>query len=71
MSFDDVKVLVCRVDFYRTLANALRECGGNPSLAPNMSGWTFREVVNVLAQNGIRMVYVPEKHMDRILEALQ
>lgn len=27
----------------------------------------LRDIVDVLAQNGIRMVYMPEKHMDKIL----
>jgi len=68
MSSDQVKVLACRVDFYDTLAAALKECGGMPKLAVQMSDWTFESVVNQLAQNGIRMVYMHERHMDRILE---
>lgn len=71
MSSDDVKALVCRIDFYDMLAAALKECGGVPTLAIKMSNCPFEDVVNQLSQNGIRMVYMHERHMDRLLEDKQ
>ena len=71
MFSDDVKVLACRIDFYDMLAAALKECGGDPKVAIKMSDWPFEDVVNHLSQNGIRMVYMHERHMDRLLEDKQ
>ncbi len=46
------------------LNDVLRKLGGT---APKpLVDQTLREVVDVLAQNGIRMVYMREKHIDRV-----
>lgn len=77
---DCLDAQLCRGDFYEMLEDAIRQCGGNPGIlygGPDILGhkenpltdWPLHEVVKLLAQNGIRMVYVPEKHIDRIMEA--
>ena len=44
---------------------ALKESGsgGGGSLYSDLK---FTQVVDILAQNGIRMVYLPSRHVDRI-----
>lgn len=37
---------------------------GNPDLVDNLDNKPFREVVELLAPNGIRMVYLPDKHIE-------
>lgn len=62
---NDIKVKLCQDDFYLMMQNAVLQAGG----ADNLSKWkTMRldELVNLFAQNGIRMVYMPEKHMDAL-----
>ena len=62
---NDIKVKLCQGDFYLMMQNAVLQSGG----ADNLSKWkTMRleELVNLFAQNGIRMVYMPEKHMNSL-----
>lgn len=62
---NDIKVKLCQDDFYLMMRNAVLQAGG----ADNLSKWkTMRleELVNIFAQNGIRMVHMPEKHMDAL-----
>lgn len=62
---NDIKVKLCQDDFYLMMQNAVLQAGG----ADNLSKWkTMRleELVNLFAQNGIRIVYMPEKHMDAL-----
>lgn len=62
---NDIKVKLCQDDFYLMMRNAVLQAGG----ADNLSKWkTMRleELVNIFAQNGIRMVYMPEKHMNAL-----
>lgn len=72
---DCVDAQICRGDFYAMLEDAVRECGGIPSNVLDgpdpLINWPLHEVVKLLAQNGIRMVYMPEKHIDRIREVPQ
>ena len=61
---DNIKQQLCREDFYLMLQNACLQAGGGN--AEKFKKLTLEEVVNMLAQNGIRMVYMPEKHMNSI-----
>lgn len=70
---DCLEAQLCRGDFYEMLEDAIDRCGG---IRGNVLGgpdpyvnWPLHEVVRLLAQNGIRMVYMPEKNIDRIMEA--
>ena len=62
---NDIKVKLCQDDFYLMMRNAVIQAGG----ADNLSKWKgmkLDELVNLFAQNGIRLVYMPEKHMDSV-----
>lgn len=54
----------CRGDFWLTMREAVIQCGGCPSLVERFADRPLREVVDHLAQNGIRMVYIPEAHIE-------
>lgn len=61
----DIKIQLCRDDFYFMMRNAIIQSGG----MDNLSKWKtmkLEELVGLFAQNGIRMVHMPEKHMDAI-----
>lgn len=61
----NAKVEVCRGDFYLMLQNAMLQAGGNSNI-DKLKLMSLSEVVNLLAQNGIRMVYMPDRHMDAV-----
>lgn len=65
MTDTDLAVMECRGDFWRMFEEALQQCGGcsNPDIWKDSR---FEEVVNILAQNGIWMVYLPECHVTSI-----
>lgn len=58
-----VEAQFCRGDFYLMLRAALKECGGNPQMIGRLQEMKLKDVVNLLAQNGIRMVYLDHKHI--------
>jgi len=60
---NDIKVKLCQDDFYLMMRNAVLQSGGGDNV-DRLRGMKLEEVVNVFAQNGIRMVYMPEKHMN-------
>ena len=61
---DNIKQQLCREDFYLMLENACKQAGsGNTKKIKDMK---LRDVVDILAHNGIRMVYMSEKHMNSI-----
>jgi hypothetical protein len=62
---DETKIEICRGDFFLMLEKAIIQCGGSPKV-DSMRLLTLHEVVNTLAHNGIRMIYMPEKHMDSV-----
>lgn len=62
---NDIKKQLCREDFYYMLHHAVIASGGAPN-ARNWKTMQLEELVNMLAHNGIRMVYMPEKHMDGV-----
>lgn len=63
-----VEAQICRGDFYYMLAEALKQCGGSngPATIQKYQQMRLCEVVDVLAQNGIRMVYKKEFHLDSV-----
>ena len=60
---NDIKIQLCRDDFYLMMRNAVLQAGGVDNLA-KWKKMTLEELVNLFAQNGIRMTYMPEKHVD-------
>ena len=62
---DYAKIEVCRGDFYLMLQNAMLQAGGASDIG-SLKKMTLEGVVNILAQNGIRMVYMPDRHMDAV-----
>ena len=61
----DIKIQLCKDDFYLMMKEAVMASGGSD----DSSKWKqmkLEEIVNLFATNGIRMVYMPEKHMNSI-----
>ena len=63
-----LRAQACRADFYNKLSDALEQAGGinDPATVERYQNKPLWEVVNILAQNGIRMLYVPECHYDKM-----
>ena len=61
---DNIKQQLCREDFYLMLENACAQAGGGN--LKKLRDMKLHDVVDILAHNGIRMVYLPEKHMNSI-----
>ena len=62
---DQIKIQLCRDDFYLMLRNAVLQSGG----VDKVEDWKrmkFEDVVNALAHNGLRITFAPEKHMNSI-----
>ena len=62
---NDIKVKLCQDDFYLMMQNAVLQAGGRDYL-DQWKRMKLEEIVNQFAQNGIRMVYMPEKHMNAL-----
>jgi hypothetical protein len=62
---NDAKVEICRADFYLMLQNAMLQAGGGMNVE-RLKLMPLHEVVMMLAQNGIRMVYMEDRHMDSL-----
>lgn len=62
---NDIKVQLCKDDFYFMLENAMLQAGGGIDI-DRLKKMTLVDIVNILPQNGIRMVYMPEKHMNSV-----
>ena len=60
---NDIKEKICQDDFYVMMRNAVLQACGSDNLA-KWKKMTLEELVNLFAQNGIRMVHMPEKHVD-------
>lgn len=69
MTNTQVAVQECRGHFWTTMRNAVTQAGGHPSLVDNMADMPLSEVVDMLAQNGLRMVYATQFHIDSILKS--
>lgn len=61
----DIKIQLCKDDFYLMMRNAVIQAGGTDNLV-KWKAMKLEELVNLFAQNGIRMTYMPEKHMNSI-----
>mgnify|MGYP006280882351 CR=1 FL=1 len=61
---DTIKQQVCREDFYLMLQNACLQAGGGD--VEKLKRMNLIDVVDALAHNGIRMVHMPEKHMNSV-----
>lgn len=57
---NETKIQICRDDFYLMLQNAMTQAGGTMKLE-NMKKMPLELFVDVIAMNGLRMVYMPEK----------
>ena len=62
---NDIKVKLCQDDFYLMMQNAVLQAGGRDYL-DQWKRERLEDIVNQFAQNGIRMVYMPEKHMNAL-----
>jgi hypothetical protein len=76
---DCLEAQECRGDFWLMLEEALKKCGGRTDTIfkegrcclteikiPAYADMPLRDVVDVLAQNGIRMIYMADKHIDAV-----
>jgi hypothetical protein len=54
----------CCGDFWLMLEEVITTAHGRPGLAMDLADAPLRDVVNLLAPNGIRMTFMPEKHLD-------
>ena len=60
----ETKVYLCNQDFYKMLTKACEQAGGGD---PNkMRAMYFDDFVQLVARNGMRVVYMPDKHMDAL-----
>ena len=62
---NDIKTQLCKDDFYFMLENAMLQAGGGIDI-DRLKKMTLFDIANILPQNGIRMVYIPEKHMNSV-----
>jgi len=62
---NDIKLKLCQDDFYLMMRNAVLQAGGTDNLY-KWKGMKLEELVNLFAQKGIRIVHMPEKHMDSV-----
>jgi hypothetical protein len=49
----------CRGDFWNMMCEAVTQAGGCPSIVERYADKPLKDAVEILAQNGIRMVYIP------------
>ncbi len=73
---NEIAAEFCRVDFWLMMEKALKEASGRFDCLGEISYSNYAEmklyqVVDVLAQNGIRMVYMPERTPQKIKEELK
>ena len=60
---DKLKIEICRTDFRIMMEEAFKQAGGNPGGVYDMK---MRDFIDIVAQNGIRLVYFPEKNVDSL-----
>jgi CRISPR/Cas system-associated protein endoribonuclease Cas2 len=65
MMNNQIKSQLCKDDFYDMMQSAVESAGGCIDVEI-FKKKTVEEFVNVLANNGIRVVYIPEKHIDEL-----
>lgn len=54
----------CRGDFWLVLRESILQAGAPASMMDDIANAPLTEVVDMLAQNGLRMVYFPEAHIN-------
>lgn len=64
---DGILAQECRGDFWDKLEGAIDKAGGRRTLLDELAGMPLKDVVNMLAQNGIRMVYDDAWHINALL----
>lgn len=70
---DDMRAQFCRADFYTMLEDGIRQAGGDSDMVHKgfkLTDKKLSDVVDLLAQNGLRIVYMPEKHIDSFTKLL-
>lgn len=57
-----IEAQLCRADFYSKFIDALDKAGGSsdPRIIYKYQTMNLSDVVDIIAQNGIRMIYIPE-----------
>lgn len=61
---DKIKAELCIGDFYTMLGEAMKQCGGG-----EVNTWkkqSIEEFAKVFSQNGLRIVYMPDRHMNAV-----
>lgn len=64
MKTEEVKIELCRNDFWLMLENACLLAGGGQ--VDKLKKMNLQEIADLLAHNGIRIVYMPAKHMNNV-----
>lgn len=61
-----VDAQLCRADFYARFADALEQAGGSndPAAIERYQNMPLWEVVDIIAQNGLRIVFSREWHVE-------
>jgi hypothetical protein len=62
---NDIRKQLCKDDFYHMMENAIVESGGKLDIE-QVKKMTLQDFAHVFATNGIRVAYMPDKHMDSI-----
>jgi hypothetical protein len=62
---NDIRKQLCKDDFYHMMENAIVESGGKLDIE-QLKKMTLQDFVHMFATNGIRVTYMPDKHMDSI-----
>lgn len=60
-----LKIIECRGDFWLKLNEAIKDAGGSIDI-DFLSNQKLKDIVDELAQNGIRMIYSEKWHIDKI-----
>jgi hypothetical protein len=62
---DEMKIQICRDDFYETLKQAINSAGGSLT-QDEIDKMPFKKFVEMMAQNGLRVEHRAERHMNSI-----
>jgi hypothetical protein len=62
---NDIRKQLCKDDFYHMMGNSIVESGGKFDIE-QLKKMTLQDFAHAFATNGIRLAYMPEKHMNSI-----
>jgi hypothetical protein len=62
--------MACLDDFWIMMRDAVMQCGGHPKIVEEFADRPLKDAVELLAQNGIRMVYLEDKHISKLNKTL-